>query len=621
MAELNFGLLTPPGSQSIGNAFAQGMDQAAVARAQENQNALAQYTLGKAKREDEQQNELYAAVRQPGFKLDIGTAMRFGAPGLAAYKAQQEGEVRGVDLQIKRNTLAGQPTKQMLDESNLLDKVLGQLQPNAARAQTVDDAVRYVDVLYDHPIAGAYALKIQPREQAIAQAKEEFVKNPDKWRAVNTNVNGLQIVQATMPKPQVFGGVIGNANPISGPVGERIPNTPYIPQSATAKAESDLKNAIANGAPPAEIAALTAARDSALVVQQQRAQQIAISGGQLNVAQGNLALRNREYDPYGMFPQVMGGGGGGGGARQLNNLGTTTPLATPAPQGAAPTAPAPQAVAPASIAPMTVADAFKNNVTGPAFVAVLPPTVRPLVESILRYDQRPPSPATKRGQQLLELVNQADPTYDASKAQTRYIAKQTFVKGPVADAIASTNTAIDHMDTLATYGANLNNADVRLANAAKQAIAAAFGADAPTTFDATRRIVGQEVVKAVVANGGSMREREEAADAFNRANSPAQLAGVIKSYQALLGGRLKSTQLRYENDTGLKDFQTKLLPATIRAISGATPAAAGAGATVKPAATTAKPAAAIKISGNAEYDKLPSGTLFIDPEGTQRRKP
>jgi hypothetical protein len=42
MAELNFGLLTPPGSQNIGNAFVQGMDQAAVARARENQNALSQ---------------------------------------------------------------------------------------------------------------------------------------------------------------------------------------------------------------------------------------------------------------------------------------------------------------------------------------------------------------------------------------------------------------------------------------------------------------------------------------------------------------------------------------------------------------------------------------------------
>jgi hypothetical protein len=98
MAELNFGLLTPPGSQSIGNAFVQGMDQAAVARARENQNALSQYTLGKARREDQQQNELYAAVRQPGFKFDIGTAVRFGAPGLAAYKAQQEADKSNVDI-------------------------------------------------------------------------------------------------------------------------------------------------------------------------------------------------------------------------------------------------------------------------------------------------------------------------------------------------------------------------------------------------------------------------------------------------------------------------------------------------------------------------------------------
>ena len=574
MAELNFGLLTPPGSQSIGNAFAQGMDQAAVARAQENQNALAQYTLSKAKREDELNTQLLGDLRNATTNDEIYRAYQRAGKGDVASK------LRGEQLTQDKTRLeiAGLPNKQLLDESNLLDKVLDRFKTAIPGVQTPDDAANYTARLYDDPITGTYAARLVPREEALTRAKEEFIKNPEKWRVANTNVSGLQVLQALMPKGQVVGGNFVNTNAAFGQIGAPIPGTSYIPQSATAKANADLKAAIENGAPPAEIAALTAARDSTLVAQQQRAQHIAISGGQLGVAQGNLALRNREYDPYGMFPQVMSGGGGN--VPRVNNLGTTPPLATPAPQGAAPTNPAPQAVAPASTAPMTVADAFKNNVTGPAFVAVLPPTVRPLVESILRYDQRPPSPATKRGQQLLELVNQADPTYDAGKAQTRYIAKQTFVKGPVADAIASTNTAIDHMDTLATYGANLNNADVRLANAAKQAIAAAFGADAPTTFDATRRIVGQEVVKAVVANGGSMREREEAADAFNRANSPAQLAGVIKSYQALLGGRLKSTQLRYENDTGLKDFQTKLLPATIRAISGATPAAAGAGATV-----------------------------------------
>jgi hypothetical protein len=368
-------------------------------------------------------------------------------------------------------------------------------------------------------------------------------------------------LQATMPKPQVAGSNIVNMNPVAGQVGAPIPGAPTIPQSVVGKAQADLSNAIANGAPPAEIAALTAARDASLVAQQQR-------GQQLGQGAANLALRNRELDPYGMHPPITAGGAP---VNALPAQPRPTVNALPAQvSGAAPVAPT------GAARKMTVADAFQNNVTGPEFVAVLPPTVKPLVESILRYDQRPPSAATKRGQQLLELVNQADPTYDAGKAQTRYVAKQTFVKGPVADAIASTNTAIDHMDTLAKYGADLNNTDVRLVNAAKQGLAAAFGAGAPTTFDATRKIVGQEVVKAVVANGGSMKEREEAADAFSRANSPAQLAGVIKSYQALLSGRLKSTQLRYENDTGLTDFQTKLTPATIRALSGggSTPAAA-----------------------------------------------
>jgi hypothetical protein len=63
MAELNFGLLTPPGSQSIGNAFVSGMDQAAASRARENQNAMSQYALSKAKREDQVKNQLLGDLR------------------------------------------------------------------------------------------------------------------------------------------------------------------------------------------------------------------------------------------------------------------------------------------------------------------------------------------------------------------------------------------------------------------------------------------------------------------------------------------------------------------------------------------------------------------------------
>ena len=63
MAEFNFGLLTPPGSQSIGNAFVTGMNQAATLQQLENQNALAKYTLAKAQREDELTNKMLAGLQ------------------------------------------------------------------------------------------------------------------------------------------------------------------------------------------------------------------------------------------------------------------------------------------------------------------------------------------------------------------------------------------------------------------------------------------------------------------------------------------------------------------------------------------------------------------------------
>jgi len=597
MAELNFGLLTPPGSQSVGNAFVSGMDQAATARAQENQNALSQYTLAKAKREDELTNQMLAGLKGATTIEEQAAVLR----SVGKVKEANELITSGLDRQLKVGQIQAQGPALQLVQSNILDKSLDRFRGEAPRIQTPDAIPNYVRQMYADSVLGPYAAKLKPLDQAIEENVAEFTANPDRWRAMHTSVTGLQIMQATMPKPQVVGGNIANMNPLAGQVGAPITGAPTIPQGATARAQADLAAAVTRGAPPAEIAALTAAVNAPQVAQQQ---------GNARLAQGaaGLAIRNREADPYGMFPPITAGG-----APTVNALpGQPRPTVNALPtqvSGAAPVAPV---AAPAGTAPkMTVAEAFKNNVTGPEFVAVLPPMVKPLVESILRYDQRPPNPSTKRGQQLLELVNQADSTYDAGKAQSRYVAKQTFVKGPVADSITASNTAIDHMDTLAKYGADLNNTDVRLVNAAKQGIAAAFGANAPTTFDATRRIVGQEVVKAVVANGGSMREREEAADAFNRANSPAQLAGVIQSYQALLGGRLKSTALRYENDTGLKDFNTKLLPATIRAISGET---------VAPAAT-ASAGAPVKITGDADYDKLPSGTVFIDPKGQQRRKP
>lgn len=71
----------------------------------QNQNALAQYQLSAAQRADEQQNKLYAAAQQPGFKLNFESAIQYGAPGIAAYKAQQEASNAQTEGQIKSTKL------------------------------------------------------------------------------------------------------------------------------------------------------------------------------------------------------------------------------------------------------------------------------------------------------------------------------------------------------------------------------------------------------------------------------------------------------------------------------------------------------------------------------------
>ena len=126
--------------------------------------------------------------------------------------------------------------------------------------------------------------------------------------------------------------------------------------------------------------------------------------------------------------------------------------------------------------------------------------------------------------------------------------------------VTAFNTAIDHLGTLDKLTDALNNNDIRAFNYLGNMVAKQTGEPAPTNFDAAKQIVTAEVIKAVVANGGGVKERREAEDNVSTANSPAQLKGVINSYKQLLGGQLNSLGLQYENGTGRTDFNKRLTP-------------------------------------------------------------
>ena len=159
-------------------------------------------------------------------------------------------------------------------------------------------------------------------------------------------------------------------------------------------------------------------------------------------------------------------------------------------------------------------------------------------------------------------------------------AVKAFSSGLEARRVTANNTAINHLETMDKLSDALaNTSDVRAFNAAANLFSKETGATAPTNFNAARQIVAAEVIKAVVQNGGGVTERQEAAKAFNAANTPEQLKGVINTYRDLLGGQLQSLKQQYESGTNRTDFDKKLSPNTRKLL---TPAAAAPAAGTAP---------------------------------------
>lgn len=232
-----------------------------------------------------------------------------------------------------------------------------------------------------------------------------------------------------------------------------------------------------------------------------------------------------------------------------------------------------------SKAPLTAAQ--KASLSGDAYLQTLPPDMQGLVKKIANYDYNPKT-LTARGQRdkIMAAVMQYDPTYNEQEYDQRALTTKRFASGPQGDTLRSMNVGIDHLSTLQQYADALANGNVQLINAAANKFKEQFGYDAPTNFNAVKAIVGNEVSKAIIGARGALADREETKQALTTANSPAQISGVIQAYKKLMAGQVNGLRQQYES-SGLKDFNKKLLPATLKELgmnadgTAATPQSSG----------------------------------------------
>lgn len=172
---------------------------------------------------------------------------------------------------------------------------------------------------------------------------------------------------------------------------------------------------------------------------------------------------------------------------------------------------------------------------------------------------------------IMKLVTDINPNYDSKDYKTMMRSEGAFATGPEAKAVRSFNVGISHLGTLEGLISALDNGDIQAINKFGNMVASQTGQKAPTEFNAAKKIVSDEIVKAIVGTGGGVADREEAAKTIDASNSPAQLRGVIQTYKELMKGQLEGLADQYARTTGKDDFEDKFLTGAAKAVAHSRP--------------------------------------------------
>lgn len=216
--------------------------------------------------------------------------------------------------------------------------------------------------------------------------------------------------------------------------------------------------------------------------------------------------------------------------------------------------------------------------------------------------------------------------------------EQAFGSGSQGNTIRSLNVAIDHTDVLKQLGDALKNNDVQKINALKSRVMAELGYEGPVNFDVAKKIVADEVIKAVLGNNvGTGAEREAMQKDFDRANSPEQLNGVVETARRLMLGQMRGLEFQYagQDEKRREDFRSKLFDHTKESLESTDKGASaahrgsqeghvvpiGPAQQAAPAPGKGGTFTLRKGSEQADYDSLPSGAEFTGPDGKLRKKP
>jgi hypothetical protein len=454
-------------------------------------------------------------MRSPGYKPE--GLMQFGAPGINAYKGiteagfkAKESEKVGVETTGKKQDIAGQAMR------------------NMASDPSDDNVRRSVQNMVDQGI-------MTPAQGA--ESVDKLLSMTPAQRVVHWSTQGLpakDLHEITTSKPLKMSDgqrewyIEGNMSlPTAGQVLQNIPGV-QLKMNPFQTAEIPIKQQEAN------------ARTS-----------------QANTAAAGLPLRAVQVDPLGItgaqdaYPLPTLPNTAAGKTASIDPRANFTPQQIAAIQADAAKNAAPAgAAAPTLGGQLTLKQAAQQGLKGNDLLGAMPSLQAGQVAAIVDHRAAPPIRNTARGDQLMQLVQAVDPTYDATAYGTKAGIEKAFASGRAGDTVRTFGVVQNHLDTLTEAGKALANNDVQAFNKVGNTIAQWTGQPAPTDFQAVKRIVAGEITKAVIGAAGALGDRNAVDEALNSANSPAQLAGVVNRYKQLISGQVEGFRKQYEAGGG-----------------------------------------------------------------------
>jgi len=266
--------------------------------------------------------------------------------------------------------------------------------------------------------------------------------------------------------------------------------------------------------------------------------------------------------------------------------------------------------------------------TGEDYLKTISPTAANLIKKYVNGELQVTAQMvrTPAGQQLLGAITQYDPTFDATNYQKRQQTATAFAKGNEGKAIRAANQTLYHMGNLYQRTEDLNNLNILpgILNAPINLIEEkGFGDTRQGKYRQSAQAVASELRKVFAASGGgNLTELQAWEKSFDPNAGENQQKEYIGNGVDLLRGALKSLESQYRTGMGLNKNIGDLLSPEARGVYEKLQA--GENPVVKK--TTAQKQGEIlaqpnKISNDAEYNLLPSGSTFVDPNGITRVKP